>query len=79
MRVLVAERGEIISKGEAALVVEFFDWGFRVISPKFGVQEYCSDVERLLAGPDLTDVRLNALRAWVIREKESNNASTPLS
>jgi len=72
MKVLVVDDKGILHKGEyeAETVVMLFDWGYRVVSKEQGVQEYCTDLEKLLARPDVSDGQLKAIRAWL--EKQTN-------
>jgi hypothetical protein len=72
MKVLVVDDKGILHKGEyeAEAVVMLFDWGYRVVSKEQGVQEYCTDLEKLLARPDVSDGQLKAIRAWL--EKQTN-------
>ena len=50
---------------EAEAMVILYDWGYRVVSRERGVQEYCTDLEKLLTSPDVTDGQLKAIRAWL--------------
>ena len=73
MRVLIVDNKEILHKGEyaAEAVVVVFDWGYRVVTKDGGIQEYCTDLEQLLASPDVNERQLKAVRAWL--DKQSNN------
>jgi len=72
MKVLVVDDKGILHKGEydVEAVVMLFDWGYRVVSKEQGVQEYCTDLEKLLARPDVSDGHLKAIRAWL--EEQTN-------
>ena len=41
-----------------------------MVSKEQGVQEYCTDLEKLLARPDVSDGHLKAIRAWL--EEQTN-------
>ena len=72
MRVLIVDNKDILHKGEykAEAVVILFDWGYRVISRERGVQEYCTDLEKLLARPDVSEGQLRAIRAWLDKQTD---------
>ncbi len=72
MRVLVVDDKGILHKGEyeAEAVAILFDWGYRVVSRKQGVQEYCTDLEKLLARPDVSERQLKAIRAWLEKQTD---------
>jgi len=74
MRVLIVDNKEILHKGEyaAEAVVVMFDWGYRIVTRNGGVQEYCTDLEKLLARPGVNMRRLKAVRAWL--DKQNNGA-----
>ncbi|MFC1944615.1 hypothetical protein ACFLX5_03895 [Chloroflexota bacterium] len=67
MKVLIVDDNDILHKGkyEAEAVVILFDWGYRVVYREQGIQEYCTDLEKLLARPDVTNGQLRAIRAWL--------------
>ena len=72
MRVLVVDDNGILHKGgyEAEAVVILFDWGYRIVSKKQGVQEYCTDLEKLLARTDVSQGQLKAIRAWLEKQTD---------
>jgi len=72
MKVLVVDNKEILHKGEyeAEAVVIVFDWGYRIVTRDGGVQEYCTDLEKLLARPNVNERQLKAIRAWL--DKQTN-------
>jgi hypothetical protein len=74
MKVLVVDNKEILHKGEyeAEAVVIVFDWGYRIVTRDGGVQEYCTDLEKLLARPNVNERQLKAIRAWL--DKQTNRA-----
>lgn len=73
MRVLIIDDAGEFHKGEyeAEVVIILFDWGYRVITRRQGVDDYCVDLEALLKNPKVTERHLLAVRQWVdsIREK----------
>jgi len=73
MRVLIVDNKEILHKGEyaAKAVVVVFDWGYRMVTRDGGVQEYCTDLEKLLTSPDVNERQLKAVRAWL--DKQNSN------
>jgi hypothetical protein len=74
MKVLVVDNKEILHKGEyeAEAVVIVFDWGYRIVIRDGDVQEYCTDLEKLLARPNVNERQLKAIRAWL--DKQTNRA-----
>jgi len=74
MKVLVVDNKEILHKGEyeAEAVVIVFDWGYRIVTRDGDIQEYCTDLEKLLARPNVNERQLKAIRAWL--EKQTNRA-----
>ena len=74
MKVLVVDNKEILHKGEyeAEAMVIVFDWGYRIVTRDGGVQEYCTDLEKLLARPNVNERQLKAIRAWL--DKQTNRA-----
>lgn len=72
MKVLVVDDKDILHKGEyeAEAVVILFDWGYRIVSRKRGVREYCTDLEKLLAMTDVSEGQLKAIRAWLERQTD---------
>jgi len=67
---LVVDNKEILHKGEyeAEAVVIVFDWGYRIVTRDGGVQEYCTDLEKLLARPNVNERQLKAIRAWLDKQ-----------
>ena len=74
MKVLVVDNKEILHKGEyeAEAVAIVFDWGYRIVTRVGDVQEYCTDLEKLLARPNVNERQLKAIRAWL--DKQTNRA-----
>jgi len=78
MKVLVVDNKEILHKGEyeAEAVVIVFDWGYRIVTIDGGVQEYCTDLEKLLVRPDVTLRQLKAIRAWLDKQTDRAKGKT---
>jgi len=78
MRVLIVDSREIIHKSEheAEAVVVMFDWGYRVVTSRGEVQEYCTDLEKLLVRPDVTLRQLKAIRAWLDKQIDRAKGET---
>ena len=78
MRVLIVDNKEILHKGEyaAEAVVVVFDWGYRIVTGDGGVQEYCTDLGKLLTRPDVTERQLKAIRAWLDKQTDRTKGET---
>lgn len=74
MKVLVVDDKDILHKGEyeAEAVVILFDWGYRVVSRDGDIQEYCTDLEKLLASPDVSEGQLKAIRTWLDKQTDKS-------
>ena len=71
MKVLIVDNCDILHKGkyEAEAVVVLYDWGYKVVTGHGDVQEFCTDLEKLLSRPDVSPVHLEAVRAWLQENK----------
>lgn len=71
MKVLIVDNGDILHKGkyEADAVVILYDWGHKVVTKQGDVQEFCTDLGKLLSRPDVSPAHLEAVRAWLQEHK----------
>jgi len=78
MRLLIVDNKEILHKGEyaAKAVIVVFDWGYRMVTRDGGVQEYCTDLEKLLVSPDVNQRQLKAIRAWLDKQIDRAKGET---
>ena len=71
MKVLVVDDKALLHKGEyeAEAVVILFDWGYKVVTKQGDVQEFCTNLGKLLSRPDVSPAHLEAVRAWLQEHK----------
>jgi len=71
VKVLVVDDKALLHKGEyeAEAVVILFDWGYKVVAKQGDVQEFCTDLGRLLSRPDVSPEHLEAVKAWLREHK----------
>lgn len=73
MKVLIVDNFHILHKGEheAEAVVILYDWGHKVVTKQGDVQEFCTNLVKLLSQPDVSPARLEAVKAWLHEHKGS--------
>lgn len=69
MKILAVDDKGNLHKAESEAIVILFDWGYRVISRGGGFNDYCTDLERLLANPNVSQRHLEAVKAWLTNHK----------
>jgi len=71
MKVLVVDDRGTLHKGEyeAEAVVILYDWGHKVVTKQGDVQEFCTDLEKLLSRTDVSPEHLEAVRTWLQEHK----------
>ncbi len=73
MRVLIVDDNGILHKGgyEVEAVVILCDWGHKVVTKHGDVQEFCTDLGKLLSRRDVSPEHLEAVNAWLRKHKDS--------
>ena len=73
MKVLIVDNCDILHKGEceAEAVVILYDWGHKFVTKQGDVQEFCTDLGKLLSRPDVSPAHLEAVKVWLQEHKGS--------
>lgn len=71
VKVLIVDGYEILHKGqyEAEAVVILYDWGHKVVTKQGDVQDFCTDLGKLLSRPDVSPEHLEAVKTWLQEHK----------
>ena len=71
MKVLVVDDKALLHKRqyEAEAVVILFDWGYKVVARQGDVQDFCTDLRKLLSRPDVSLEHLEDVKAWLEEHK----------
>ena len=71
VKVLIVDNCDILHKNEyeAEAVVILYDWGHKVVTKQGDVQEFCTDLGKLLSQRDLSPEHLKTVRAWLQEHK----------
>ena len=72
MKVLIVDNCDTLHKGkyDAEQVIIIYDWGHKIITKHGDVQEFCTDLRKLLSRQDVSPAHLEAVSAWLERYKD---------